>query len=134
VINFASSGSFTVGSAVSGSTSLQSITFDANSSQIQILALSPTTLENAFNSDCGQTSPYCTPAGSSCTNSGIAAGQSETSDHMFCQHYTFPSVLGSTIQNVASFSSGVLTLGAGTTGVPGVFSGPVPSTATIVYQ
>ncbi|HWU43367.1 MAG TPA: hypothetical protein VN132_08015 [Bdellovibrio sp.] len=138
-------GVYSVGSLVSGSTTLQDLTFTVtvNSSSPDLMIIggtytpSVTTTQNIFNNDCGGTSPYCTLAGT-CTNNGsYASGAHASSKNMTCQNYTFPNVGTNVIYNIGSYDSTnkVLTLGANTTGVPGVFSqGSLPTTATIDYQ
>lgn len=139
-------GAYSVGSVVSGS--MQAIAFAVNVTQgsgsepdLMIVdswdhTPSVTQVEDAFNTDCGGTSPYCTLSGGSCTNNGTyTSGQHADSQHMTCQHYTFPNTGSDTLYNVATYSNGVLTLGAGVTGVPGVFSlGSLPSSVTVTYQ
>jgi hypothetical protein len=134
---FFSYGSYAVGNYASGSTSLQQLNFNSNSAQVMISASGAqlTNTQNAFNNDCGGTSPYCTLSGGTCTNNGVVSGHGETSTSMLCMNYKFPSSTGTVVSNVARYSGGTLTLGAMSTGVPGVFPGQtVPTTATIVFN
>lgn len=119
-------GSYTVGGLISGSSSLQSIQFTSSASDIMAMT---TGVQGQFNADCGGTSPYS--GGTSSANNGV-----HKSSYMFnCMHVTFPSSGNAIMNNVAGFSTGVLTLGNTYDGIPGVFAGfSVPTTASLTFN
>ena len=124
------SGTYTVGATITGGQALNFVT--TSNSSLMVLGTAFTATQNIFNTDCGGTSPYCTLGGGVCTNNGTGSGVAKNSSSMLCQNYTFPAN-GTTLYNVGSWSGSVLSIGANTTGIPGVFSlGSIPSSATIV--
>lgn len=137
-------GAYSVGSVISGSTQVISFAVVVSGGTAPDMMIidsfnhtpTVTQIENAFNGDCGGTSPYCTLSMGSCTNNGTySSGQHAATKNMSCMHYTFPNTGNSTIYNVATYSGGVLTLGSGVFGVPGVFSvGSLPTTADVAYH
>jgi hypothetical protein len=121
---FSTTGTFAVGAVTSGTT--QSIVFTATASDMMAMT---TTFQTAVNSDCGGTSPYI--GGASVGNNGA-----HFSTYMMnCMHVTFPNSGRKEIDNVATYTGGVLTLGAYPETIPGVFAGgSVPSTATVAFH
>jgi len=116
---------FLVGAyAVSGSV----ITFHlADSTGSSIMAMTTTAQDN-FNTACGATSPYI--GGSNTNNNGVA----KTTYTMLCQNISLPNSTESMVYNIFSASNGVLSIGTGTVGIPGVLSGTPPMTADIDYN
>lgn|GEM_PF-4488031 len=137
-------GAYSVGSVVSGSAQALAFSVVVSGGTAPDLMIvddynhtpSVTTIENAFNTDCGGTSPYCTIVSGTCTNNGTyGSGQHAASQHMSCMHYTFPNTGNSTLYNVATYDGTTLTMGAGLTGVPGVFnSNSIPTSVTVAYH
>ncbi|AZZ36084.1 hypothetical protein CIK05_04515 [Bdellovibrio sp. qaytius] len=133
---FMATGAYSVGSALT--TGVQALAFAVSTSTLMVTdsnTTSHTATQNIFNSDCGGTSPYCTLSGQSCVNNGINAGVGQNSANMSCSNYTFVSN-GTTVYNIGSYSNGVLTLGAGAIGLPGVTnsSSLSGSTPAITFQ
>ena len=129
-------GAYSVGSAVANG--IQAIAFVVATSSLMVtdsLTTNHTNTQNIFNTDCGGTSPYCTLNNGTCSNNGINPGAGQNSANMLCQNFTFANA-NTTLYNIGSYSNGVLTLGAGLTGLPGVTNANSLSNATpaITFQ
>lgn len=123
-------GTFAVGSYVNGSSNTVGLTFTATSSEI--MPLITTTVQTAFNTDCGMTSPF--DASQNGVSSSHYGGHFATFGTMTCMNMDFPNSGQNVIENIATYSSGSLTLGAGEHGIPGVFSGnTVPTTTSVAF-
>lgn len=119
-------GTYIVGGLVSGSTTLQSLTFTATSSDMMAFT---TSIQTSVNNDCGGTSPY--HAGVNSGNNGVH----ESTYMINCMSVNFPNSGRTSIDNIASLSGGVLSLGAPEEGIPGVFSGgSIPAAATVDFN
>ncbi|MBC7465233.1 MAG: hypothetical protein H7256_04520 [Bdellovibrio sp.] len=120
-ILYGSTGTFTVGAAITGG---QSLVFNATASSL--MTLNSTTNQTAVNTACGGTSPW---------NGGVNAGDlgaSKSTYMMTCSTLVMPNSGNSTISNVATYANSVLTIGAIYTNIPGVFNGTaVPTSATL---
>ena len=122
-IIYNNAGTFAIVGFVSGSTVLQSLSFTLSSSDMMAFT---TTVQTAVNNDCGGTSPY--HSGASSLNNGVH----ESTYMISCMSHNFPNSGRNVVNNIASYSSGVLTVGGIYSGVPGIFSpGTVASTATV---
>jgi hypothetical protein len=125
-IAYTSTGTFTVSGLASGSATLQSIAFDVTSSDLMPFT---TTIQTAVNADCGGTSPFIGGVNTSFN------GTHSSTYMMNCASQDFPNSARRTVNNVFSYSGGVLTLGASYNGIPGVYNGnTVPATATVDFN
>lgn len=117
---FITYGAYSVGSELT--TGVQAIAFAVASSDLMVtdaLTVNHSVTQDIFNSDCGGTSPFCSLVNQSCVNNGKASGTHNDSQSMQCQHFTFVTN-NTTVYNIGSYSNGVLTLGAGPVGLPGI--------------
>ncbi|QDK36378.1 hypothetical protein [Bdellovibrio sp. NC01] len=116
---YGTSGTYNVGNTISGSA--KQISFVVNSSYVMAGSV---TVQSAFNSDCGGTSPY-----SSGTSTG-ANGVAKSSYMMSCLNMDFPNSGNKNVENIATYDGTVLTIGAPDPGLPGAFNTP-PGSATL---
>ncbi|MBC7385055.1 MAG: hypothetical protein H7301_02695 [Cryobacterium sp.] len=122
-------GTYTVGGLISGSSSVQDIQFTATSSRLGDYepVSAGAGVQTQVNTACGGTSPY-NVGGASTSNNGITY----SSFMMSCSSITLPNSSNRTINNVATLSGGVLTIGTNYAGIPGVFAGnATPTSASI---
>ncbi len=125
-IIYNTSGTFTVGALVSGSTTVQTIAFTVNASDMMAMS---TTAQTAVNNDCGGTSPY---------SGGVGAGNNgvHNSTYMMnCMSMTMPNSGNKTVNNIATLASSVFTMGSHYNGIPGQFtSGTVAATVSLAFN
>lgn len=100
----------------------------ANSSTSTIMAMTEA-VQVDFNNACGGTTPYQV-GGDAGDN-----GEHKTTYTMDCANIEMPTSADDDIYNTFSYSGGVLSLGASSAGLPGVFDvGSVPATATVNFN
>jgi hypothetical protein len=109
-------GTYAVGGVVTGA--LQSISFHVTSTYLAPYTNANTTFFNAGH----------------CSGGGFVTGVLKNTMMVICDFVTMANAGAATIDNVVGYSGGVLSLGAGSEGIPGVFAGgTVPASATITY-
>lgn len=135
-INYSGSGTYSVGGVASGS--LQSIQFTLQP-PFQV-GTSSTSVATAMNNTCGEGSPYCdyNVGSETCSVQDATTGDwYNAPTGAICEGLTFPTNSGSgaLVENVASYSSGTLKMGAFSLGILGVFSGnTVPTTTSVTFH
>jgi hypothetical protein len=116
-------GTYAIG-ALSGG--LYAMTFTVTSSDMMSMT---TAAQDSVTADCGGTTPYQSP--------GIGGdnGAHKSTYMMACMSMNLPNSGNKTIDEVGSLSGGVLSLGAGDNGVPGVFHGnAIPGSSSLDFN
>jgi hypothetical protein len=122
---YSSSGTFTVGGYVNGSSTMQSLNFDVTASEIMPFT---TTVQTAFNTNCGGSSPF--------NAGGAVAGNNggHFSTYMItCMSQVFPNSGNRSVDNVVELTAGVLSVGVFDFVIPGVYTGNTVPVSTSVY-
>ncbi|MEK2689635.1 hypothetical protein [Bdellovibrio sp. GT3] len=119
-IYYRSAGTFTIGSATGA---LYPLAFTVTSSAMMAWN---TSVQANVNTACGGSSPYQS------TPSASDNGMSKSTYMMTCSSMVLPNSSNKFVDNVASLSGGVLSLGQNQNGVPGEFQGGSVPTSTSV--
>lgn len=124
-IAYGTTGTFTVGGYVNGSSTIQSLNFDVTTSDLMAFT---TAAQTSVNTACGGTSPFI--GGVNATYNGTH----HSSYMMTCAGQDLPNSANRSVDNIVELTSGVLALGAGNSVIPGVFTGStVPVTTSDFY-